>query len=866
LLYNEVTRTLDGQNPFFGLPPQFIETYYRAEVPPGSAAEQSLLDQDVLITEDAMEDTQWVTLGYDSLAQGASLRDTVLVPLASGGRMLGYLQASNHSDGSAVFTQDELHLLMIIANQTAPIIENATLVQQTRERAQRAEALRRISSLTSSTATLDEILRFSLQELARLLRADFGAAFLLSDDRSELRLHRSSLFNGDGARPQRIERLPVEDPQYPFTLTGGQHSLLVKHYAEERSEKTIVPFFQNLLADWQADSIAAVPLLVRDEGVGELWFGCRAAGVFSQSDLQVISTAAGQLAGVVEKAFLSTQTDEGLRRRLDQLTSFTRISRELSTSLNLMDLLKLIHEETLHATHSDCGSILLFEEDAADGQLPQLRHFVGCKPRETLNAHELKAYRNGGTVVVRAANPAESQAPHEGVESMLIVPLVYRQTTAGLIELHSTEKDHFDADAVEITQSLAAQAALALGNALQYDELSRRSELLGRELGMLGRLYQAGSALRPNMPLQDALKAIADAIRDATPFQTVLISSVNPGTQQLVRLYGAGVPAEAWEELQSRVVPWESVQNLLKAEYRDGSSYFIPADRLPVPPEDVHMVTVVDAAENPARNAWDPDDILAVPIFATSGEPLGLITLDAPSDGSRPDRATLDVLNLFSNQVALVMENQRTVDDLRSRLQFLRTDFERQEQATRKARESLPLLMHQQLDQAMRLQGTRRRLERMQAGLEIVEGVAQRDDVHEVLRTLADELIDRYDLQMVLVGETTPAGARLLEVAGNLPAGANPEALFGQRNPLRQALQDGQMLLVADLESESDWRGSPLLAALNARSFVTLPVEISSQHRAVLLGVGQRTMPPFGEEDRRVYAQLARQVGAALQN
>ncbi|TLN12941.1 GAF domain-containing protein, partial [bacterium] len=463
----------------------------------------------------------------------------MLVPLASGGRMLGYLQASNHSDGSSAFTQDELHLLMIIANQTAPIIENATLVQQTRERAQRAEALRRISSLTSSTATLDEIIHFSVQELARLLGAEFGAAFLLNNDHSELQLHQQSLYSSTRAQPERIMRLLVEDPQFPFTLTGSQHSLLVKQYSQERAEQTIVPFFQNLLGDWQAESVAAVPLVVRDEGVGELWFGSREAEAFTQPDLQVVFTAAGQLAGVVEQAFLSTQTDEGLRRRLDQLTILTRISRELNTSLDLTDLLKLILDESQHATQADCGSILLFEHTAGEDGTPHLRHFVGCKPGTTLSAQELKAFHSGETAVIHATGP-DVTPPHAGIHSMLIVPLIYRQSTVGLIELHAAQNSHFDAEAVDITQSLAAQAAVTLGNALQYDDLARRSETLSREVSTLGRLFQAGTALRPDMQLQDALEAIADAIREATPFRTVLISSVNPNTKNLVRLHGTG--------------------------------------------------------------------------------------------------------------------------------------------------------------------------------------------------------------------------------------------------------------------------------------------------------------------------------------
>jgi PAS domain S-box-containing protein len=866
LLYNETTRTLDGQNPFFGLPPKFIEMY-SVEVSPGSQAEQTLIDQDVIITENAMDDPQWVRLGYDSLARAASLRDTVMVPLSSGGRMLGYLQASNHSDGSEVFTQDELHLLMIIANQTAPIIENATLVQQTRERAQRAEALRRISSLASSTATLDEILHFSLQELARLLHADFGAAFLLNDEHTELHRHQPSLYSREDAQPKGIMHLPVEDPQFPFTLTGSQHSLLVKHFSEERSVKTIVPFFQNLLNDWQVESVVAVPLVVRDEGVGEIWFGCREGEVFTQSDLQVIFTAAGQLAGVVERSFLSTHTDEGLRHRLDQLTALTRINRELSTSLDLMDLLSLIHEETLHTTHASCGSILLFDQEGTEDEVPVVRHFVGCQPPAALSEPELKAYRDGEAVLVATNNSPETVKPHDGVEAVLIVPLIYRQATAGLIELHAVDGKHFDSDAVETIKSLAAQAAIALGNALQYDELFHRSKHLSHELGKLERLFQAGSALHSDMALESALKIVANAIREATPFQTVLISSVNPSTQQLVRIYGAGIPANAWEELQSRTVSWKSIQNLLQTEYRMGSVYFIPAERLQVPPEDVHMVTVAEESEKPARNAWNPDDILAVPLYSAAGEPLGLITLDTPADGQRPTQETFNILDLFSNQVAGALEKQRVIDDLRSQVEYLQADYNRQEQVARSARESVPVLMHQQLDQAMRMQNLRRRLATLQIGMEITEKATRLDDSDEVLHALADGLISYSDQQIALIGDFSPVtGPRLIGVVGNLPAGANPEALFGQRNPLRQVLQDSQLLLISDLEAESEWRNTPLLATLNARSFVALPLEISRERRTAVLAIGQRATRPYSEEERQVYAQLASQVSVALQN
>ncbi len=178
LIYNENTRTLEGQEPIFGMPSQFVEVY-RIPVVQNSLAEQLLVDQNTIVTENAAELEEWKALGMSYLAQAASLRDTLLVPLTSGGRMLGYLLASNHSDGSLVFSQDEIRLMNIVANQAAPVIENANLILQARQRAQRAEALRRIASLASSEATLDEILQFALNELCHLLQADLATLFLV---------------------------------------------------------------------------------------------------------------------------------------------------------------------------------------------------------------------------------------------------------------------------------------------------------------------------------------------------------------------------------------------------------------------------------------------------------------------------------------------------------------------------------------------------------------------------------------------------------------------------------------------------------------------------------------------------------------
>ena len=88
------------------------------------------------------------------------------------------------------------------------------------------------------------------------------------------------------------------------------------------------------------------------------------------------------------------------------------------------------------------------------------------------------------------------------------------------------------------------------------------------------------------------LRTIANSIREATPFQAVLISIYEPETGLLRRVTGVGFPPETLAELMSRKQPLTSIQQMLKPQFRISRSYFIPVDEAPIIPADVHMVTL----------------------------------------------------------------------------------------------------------------------------------------------------------------------------------------------------------------------------------------------------------------------------------
>jgi GAF domain-containing protein len=862
LLFDENKGTLEGQIPFQGLPRHIVEIY-RTTVQPDSPAEKLLAERSLNITRNAAEDIVWRDLGLQNLSQAASLRESVLAPLVAGERFVGYLQLSNHRQGPVDFSSTELRLIRTVADQAAGIIENSFVVERTRQRAMRSDALRRIASLAASTATLDEILRFSAQELAHLFQSDLAAVFLVDEQLGELHLHRSSVVGASKEAIESLARLHVDDPQYRHTISGSQ-----KPYLSGRLsfDQRILPVYQPLVSILQVESAIVVPLVLRDRSLGELMLGSRKTEFFNNYDLQVVLTAAGQLAAAIENATRSTQTDESLRRRVEQLISIARVSRELNSMVDPKSLLEAVRDESIRITRAECGAVLLFDTTVSSSS-PPVTLSVGCALPKTLSALEQQVIEMGDPQLISDYSFIDETPIHDGVHSALIVPILSYGKTAGLIHLHSGRPGFFDEASLELIQTLASQAAVALGNVQRYQEQRQRTELLRRRAETLTKLTEVSHVLDFDQPLEQTLRTIANSIREATTFQAVLISTYERETGMLRRVTGVGFPSDTLNELMSRKQPLASIQQMLKPQFRISRTYFIPVDEAPIIPADVHMVTLdLDDKTGKSSNAWDPDDFLIIPLEDDQGAPLGLMSFDAPRDGLRPDRATIEALEIFATQASLAIANYLRFAELRGKVESLNSGLQRQQRLISLTQNDLPILLRKDLDQTIAIQNLSQRSQRVRAGLAITESVSRQLDASSALQALGRETLTQLGMSVAMVAESTNEGPRLIHVLGNLPRATSPEALFGQRNPLRACLQSGEAILISNLDEDLEWRETPLLSALRAKSLICLPIRIDKKAVAAMLAVSPEPMPAFTDEDLQVYYQIARQTSVILQN
>ncbi|MBI3161307.1 MAG: GAF domain-containing protein, partial [Chloroflexi bacterium] len=862
LLYDEDKHTLEGKSPFRGLPAHLVDLY-RAAVLAGSPAEQVIGSQQPILTLSASTDETWRTLGLSDIAVAASLRDIALVPLLSSGRMLGYLQVGHHQRGASSFTVDEVRLMNIVANQAAAIIENVLLVQQARARAQRADALRRIASLSGSSATLEEILKFSVQELAHLFQADTGAVFLMNESRGELILQRESTYGVSEEINNTFIQIFVNDPNYRYTVSGSQRPFLSGRLSTDRR---ILPVYRPLATALRIESAIVVPLVVRDRSIGELMLGSFKSDYFNAYDLQVVATAAGQLATAVESASLLAQTDSSLRSRVERLSVITRINQELSASLDLKHLLRIIRDESLRVTRADCSSILLFDlQKSPDNPVVDL--FFGCEENRELSALELEMLKNQEPRVIADFLQEDYSAPHAGVRSALVVPIPHQSQKIGFINLHSSQADFFTTETVEIMQAIAVQAGIALSNAQRYQTERNSAELMRRRADTLVRLTDVSYVLAKDQPLDQSLQSIVQGIQDSTPFRVVLLSMLEGETGMLRRVSAVGIPRETLNELLLRKQPLSGVQQLMRPEFKVSRSYFIPIDQSPVTSPDVHIVTLAASSpETKSASAWNAEDMLLIPLENAEGQMIGLVSLDDPSNGLRPDKATIESVEVFASQAALLIGNNIRQNELRSRLDSLAAGLTRQQKLIDITQNDLPILLHKDLEQTISLHNLDQRAQRVRAGLAITKSVSRQLDASSALFALGRETLTQLGMSIALVSENTPDGPRLMHVLGSLPRSTNVESLFGQRNPLRICLQTGESILIPNLDENDEWRDAAILTSLRAKSFICLPVIVEDKPVAAMLAISPEAMSDFTDEDRKVYLQISQQASLILQN
>ncbi|MGC9393330.1 MAG: GAF domain-containing protein [Anaerolineae bacterium] len=589
----------------------------------------------------------------------------------------------------APFTADDVERAgdaVAMAQIAAAGIGRYERVDQARaNQVQELETVQRMGRLIGESLDLETTMDVILETLAGLIPYDAGEITLLDADQSML-VSQATRANATARRSAQTEGVSYRiDEGLSGWLARKRQPLLI----DDVLEAEIAEPKDETLKLW-ARSFLGVPMVAHGELVGTLEIAAAEPGQFTEHHQKLAEIFGGQAAIAIENARLYSQTDAELRRRLEALEALQRITRDITATIDLNYILNGVLEEAIRFSGATAGLIALSDGESFELQISRGYGEAALGDLEHSLASEFLTHQDTMYIPDTQQLPnAESFPP--GARTLLVEPVFYEERLAAAILVQAEQPAAFTPTVLEFIAGLAVQTSIAVGNARRYQEQLERGELMHKRAEQMALLLEVSRTMRSDRPLEETLLDIAYAVQEGTGFNIVLISVVEGMT--LRRVAGAGIPLTRLEQMKQVRHPWPRIQALFQERFRLGRCYYIPAEYYDsvLIGLDVFLPEIEEIVPRQS-GMWHPKDTFIIPLYASHGEIVGMMSVDGPLDGRVPTALTAEVIEVFAAQVALAIENNHLVEDLRRQLNTLRLFNELSRSITTKL--DLPLVLN----------------------------------------------------------------------------------------------------------------------------------------------------------------------------
>jgi signal transduction histidine kinase/CheY-like chemotaxis protein/HAMP domain-containing protein/HPt (histidine-containing phosphotransfer) domain-containing protein len=426
-------------------------------IPPGDGlSERPLLDGQLHYTPDVSQDPRYVP-GLNG--------SEVDVPVRIGEKILGVLVVESQQLDD--FNQDDFEVLTAAAQQAGLALEKARLLDTERRRADELEALRTTMADITAELELSTLLQAIVERAMGLLNATGGELGLYDEVSQEVQVV--------------VSRGPEED------YVGTRHRL--GEGAMGRVAQMNEPLFIRDYGTWEgramqyADippvhALLAAPLTVGNRLVGVILVATTDPHrQFTPADLHLLNLFAQQAAMAIENARLF----EAEQRRAEQFQVISEVGLRMTSILAadelLWEIVRLVKETLDYYLVGIAlieGDELVFKAGAgAVWETPKFR-----PPRIRVGREGITGWvaHHGESLLV----PDLSQESRyyglpeaSEMQSELAVPLRTKDRVIGVMHVQSDHLNAFDESDLQVLQSLAHQAAIAIENAQLYDQAQR---------------------------------------------------------------------------------------------------------------------------------------------------------------------------------------------------------------------------------------------------------------------------------------------------------------------------------------------------------------------------------------------------------
>jgi GAF domain-containing protein len=592
------------------------------------------------------------------IARARGWRSALFTPLMNKGAVIGFITVTRREIGS--FADHHVKLLRTFADQAVIAIENVRLFNETMEALKRQTATADILKvIASSPSDVQPVFDTIVHSANRLIGGFSTAVFRYGDGKIHLAAFTPTDTEGDAVLQSSFP-VPLEQfPPYHLTLNGAPAEL---------PDTETEPAARDIARSRGYRSMLFAPLMNEGAAVGIITVTRVAPGPFGEQHTRLLQMFADQAVIAIRNVGLFDevqQRTEDLSEALQQQTATADVLKVISRSaFDLETVLDALLSSACRLCEADIGTVRYRE-----GPEYRLAATFGCKPEwiEHFRRYSTKPDRSSvfGRTIVEGhavhipdllADPDYNRPQAQmlmGFRAALGVPLMREGEAFGVINLFRLEVSSFSDRQIELVQTFADQAVIAIENVRLFDEVQAKTRDLSEAL-----TYQTGSA--------NILKVIASSPTNVEPALKAIVESAC----ELCEAYDAVLVLKDGGDLRFSAhhgpIPMTVEKWPINRRWTAGRAF---VDRKPVHVHDL----LAEGDEFPdgreLSQRMGHRTILSVPLLR-EGESIGTIVLRRTEVNPFTDKQ-IALLQTFADQAVIAIGNVRLFEEVQARTRDL---------------------------------------------------------------------------------------------------------------------------------------------------------------------------------------------------